>query len=184
MKRELALIILLALMVSGCEQTHYGKEIATIDSLLVELDTVDLMYRRIDTAGMADMSRKFSENLGFVQQAYINRKDTMSQDVALLMSDYRILKKPAKGFKGKYQKAGQELEFTKNQLADLRHDLQNNLLDSNLVEDMLQDELKAVGMLENSVEALKLSTKFTKEKQADIEPRIDSLIQVLKQDES
>ena len=174
---------MLGIIVSGCEQTNFKKEIVKVDSLMVKIDSVELMYRRIDTVGMADMSQKFSENMGFVQQAYINKKDTMPKEVALLMSDYRTLKKPAKGFNGNYQKAGKELKFSKNQLSDLKHDLQNNLLDSILVQDMLDDEMKAVGSIQSSVEDLKLSSEFTKSKRAEVEPRIDSLIQVLKQDE-
>ncbi|MGB6035468.1 MAG: hypothetical protein WBG42_04315 [Cryomorphaceae bacterium] len=184
MKRAIALIFVLAFIASSCEQTHFKREIGKIDSLLVKLDTVELTYRRIDTAGAADLNRKFSENLSFVQQAYINAKDTMPKDVALLMSDYRTLKKPAKGFIGDYQKAGEELKFSKNQLTDLKHDLQNNLLDSILVHDMLEDEMKAVESVGNSVQSLKLSREFTRAKRGEIEPRIDSLIQVLKQDES
>jgi len=178
------LIFVLAFMASSCERTHYKQEIVTIDSLQVRLDTVALMFRRIDTAGISDLSQKFSENLGFVQQAYIKKKDTIPKDVALLMSDYRTLKKPATGFYGNYQKAGEELKFSKRQLSDLKHDLQNNLLDSILVQEMLQGEMKAVGSVENSVQDLKLSSEFTKAKRAKIEPRIDSLIQVLKKDES
>jgi hypothetical protein len=49
---------------------------------------------------------------------------------------------------------------------------------------MLTDERKAAEAIENSVQDLKLSSEFTKTKRAELEPRIDSLIQVLKKDES
>ena len=100
------------------------------------------------------------------------------------MSEYRTLKKPAKGLKSTYQRTGEEIEFSKNQLTDLKHDLQNNLLDSILVQEMLDDERKAVKAVETKVEELKLSSDFTQTKREKIEPRIDSLIQVIKQDES
>jgi len=184
MKKGIALIFGIAFIATRCYQVHFEKEDDAVDSLIAKLETVNLMYQKIDTTGIADLSQKFSENLAFVQHAYINREDTMSQDVALLMSDYRILKKPAKSFSGNYQRASEELQFSKNQLLDLKHDLQNNLLDSNLVQDILQDERSAVSKLENSIQDLKLSSEFTKKKRAELEPRIDSLIQVLKNDQS
>ena len=49
---------------------------------------------------------------------------------------------------------------------------------------MLTDERKALGVVENSVQDLKLSSEFTRTKRAELEPRIDSLIQALKKDES
>jgi len=184
MKRGLAIVVILIVSLTGCDRTTYDHEIATIDSLLVQLDTLDLMHRRIDTTDFATLGQEFTDNLSFVQQAYTNREDTMPKDVAMLMSDYRSLKKPAKGFKDKYQRAAEELSFAKNQLADLRHDLQNNLLDSVFVEEMLTEERQAVKAVSSSLEELKISSDFTKKRREELEPRIDSLIQVLKEKES
>ncbi|MCZ4408593.1 hypothetical protein O3Q51_07225 [Cryomorphaceae bacterium 1068] len=184
MKRGLALAFVIAVVITSCQQTNFQKEIVTIDSLLVKLDTIDLMHRRIDTTDFSKLGQKFSENLSYVQKVYTSREDTMPKDVALLMSDYRALKKPSKGLRDKYQRTNEELKFSKSQLADLKHDLQNNLLDSTLVQDMLLDESEAVSAIESSVQELKVSSEFTKTKRAELEPRIDSLIQVLKQKES
>jgi len=183
MKKIVALFIGLTIIGLGCESTNFSEEIKTIDSLLVELDTIDLMQRRVDTTGFSQSSQTFTENITYVQRTFTDREDTMSKDIAVLMSDYRSLKKPSKGFLGKYQRTREEITFAKNQLADLRHDLQNNLLDSNLVDKMLEDEIKAVDDIKNSVENLQISSDFTRSKREELEPRIDSLIQVLKQDE-
>jgi hypothetical protein len=176
MKKGIALIFGLALIATGCEQTNFDNEIVTIDSLMVRLDTLDLMHKKVDTTDFSKLSQKFTENISFVQAAYTSSKDTMPQDVALLMSDYRMLKKPSKGLKDNYQRTLEEI--------NLKHDLQNNLLDSILVQDMLTDERKALGVVENSVQDLKLSSEFTRTKRAELEPRIDSLIQALKKDQS
>lgn len=183
MKSGFALAFGIAVFITSCQQTNFQKEIVTIDSLLVKLDTIDLMHRRIDTTDFSKLGQRFSENLSYIQEVYTSREDTMPKDVALLMSDYRVLKKPSKGLSGNYQRTNEELKFSKSQLADLKHDLQNNLLDSILVQDMLQDEREAVEAIENSVQELKLSSEFTKTKRAELEPRIDSLIQVLNQEE-
>ena len=183
MKGRITLFLVLVLLATACNRTDYTTEISQIDSLMVELDSAKDMYSSIDTAGFSELSQSFSENTAFVQQVYKQRNDTMPRDVAMLMSEYRELKKPAKGFLVKHKSIGEELDFTEKQLEDLRHDLENNLLDSNFVDRMLTDEMKAVNEVESSVATLKLSGKFTKKKQAEMEPQVDSLIQVLKTQE-
>lgn len=180
MKRNLTLLILIAAIGFSCERTQYAEEIQTIDSLRVELDSSARALDKIDTTGLAAAKTRFTENLYFVQKTYSEREDTMPRDVALLMSEYRSLKKPSTGFLDKYVLASEELEFSKTQLRDLKHDLQNNLLDTNLVEELLTDERKAVEKVVSDVKQLELSNKVTRKKRAEVEPRIDSLIQELK----
>lgn len=184
MRHRLAFICIIIISLVACRQTTYEHEIASIDSLLVQLDTLDLMHRRIDTSDFATLGKEFTENLAFVQKTYTLKEDTMPKDVAMLMSEYRGLKKPAKGFKDKYQRTAEELNFAKSQLADLRHDLQNNLLDSVFVDEMLTDEKEAVKSISSSLEELKMSSDYTKKKREELEPKIDSLIQVLKEEKS
>lgn len=184
MKKIGAILLGIAVLSTACERTHFTEEIATIDSLLVKLDSVDMMHRKIDTSGFTELGRNFSENLAYLQQAYTESEDTIPKNVGMLLADYRSLKKPAKGFIDKYQRLGEEIEFSKAQLADLKHDAQNNLLDSILVSEMLDDERQAAAKVESSVEELKMSSTFSMAKNAELEPRIDSLIQVLKKDKS
>jgi chromosome segregation ATPase len=164
----------------ACQQTHYAREIHAIDSLLVLVDTVRIDYRRIDTTGYAEGSNGFASRIGFVQSAY--KKDTMEREVAMLMANYRDLKKPFSRFKNEYERIGKEIEFSRNQLLDLKHDLEHNLLDSNLVRKMLSSETEAVDQLVFQVNELKLSQKTTRQKRQDLEPKVDSLIQYLKKD--
>lgn len=180
MKRKLTLLILIAFIGFSCERTHYADEIKTIDSLRVELDSAARTLAKIDTTGLAEAKTRFTENLYFVQKTYSEREDTMPRDVAMLMSEYRSLKKPSTGFLDKYALASEELEFSKTQLRDLKHDLQNNLLDTNLVEELLADERNAAEKVLSDVKQLKLSNEVTRKKRAEIEPRIDSLVQELK----
>ena len=181
MKNGITFVLLMLLVFTSCKQTSYKAEITTIDSLLVELDTLDLIHRRIDTTDFATFRKTFTDNISYVQQAYTEGKDTMPKNVAMLMSEYRVLKKPAKGLHKKYTKTAEELKFAKRQLADLRHDLQNNLLDSVFVEEMLIEERQAVKSVSSSLEELKISSDFIEKKREELEPRIDSLIQVIKE---
>jgi len=183
MNKVWGLLIGILVLLTACNRTDFTTEVKKIDSLMVELDSAIALYNSIDTIGFPEISQSFSENTAFVQKIYTDRNDTMPRDVAMLMSDYRELKKPAKGFLVKHKSIGEELDFTQKQLEDLKHDLENNLLDSNFVDRMLVDELEAVQTVEGSVASLKLSSEFTKKKYAEMEPQIDSLIYVLKNQE-
>lgn len=175
-----AFIVLLATLSLGCERTHFSNEISSLDSLRAKLDSAERLHRLIDTTGFHEAGKVFTQKLTFIQQKYTESKDTIPRNVALLMANYRDLKKPSKGFIPEYERTRKELKFSKDQIRDLKHDLQNNLLDTNIVVEMMNSERKAVEDVVARVGQLKLSSEFTRKKRSELEPRIDSLIQTLK----
>jgi len=183
MMRTTAFLVL-SFVALGCQRTHYAEEIRTLDSLRADLDSASNQFRLIDTTGFSNAGRVFTENLAYVQQKYTQSEDTIPREVAMLMADYRDLKKPSKGFISDYERTREELKFSKSQIRDLKHDLQNNLLDTNIVVEMLNDEIKAVEDVVSKVNQLKVSSEYTKQKRAELEPRIDSLIKELKKQPS
>lgn len=166
----------------GCDHTHYTEEIRHIDSLLVVLDSTRNDHRRIDTTGFETAMENYSERMSAVQAAYAERGDTMGYDVAMMMARYRELKKPLERFKDTYEEVSTELDFSRSQLLDLKHDLEHNLLDSNIVERMLRSETEAVEHIEMRTEQLRLSMKTTREKTEIMEPKVDSLLNRLQTD--
>ncbi len=173
-------LIVCCVLIVACDQTKYSKEISQIESMENRLDSVEKILLNIDTLGFTEAGQKFFDNLNFVQQAYTETSDTMPRDVAMLMSDYRSLKKPSKGFMSRFFSVNEELKFSKEQLRDLKEDLEHNRMEAELVKKSLQDESLAVENVISDIEGLRLSAEYTRENRARLEPRIDSLIQVIK----
>lgn len=167
-------------LLAGCTRTRYSEELRQIDAMIVELDSARNIHRRIDTTGYGAAMEKYTERMSSVQESYAMRGDTMDRDVAMMMATYRELKKPLERFKESYTAVSTDLDFTRAQLLDLKHDLEHNLLDSNLVHRMLRQESDAVEHIKMETTQIRTSYKTTREKTEKLEPRIDSLLLHLK----
>jgi hypothetical protein len=175
------LAVLGLIIFSACQQNPHISDISTIERLRVELDSAELVFSKIDTSGYAAFEKKYKRNVAFVQQKLLAKGDTMDRETALFMSEYRELKKPYAQFKTKYEQAEKELEFSENQLITLKHDLKNNNMDTIISKRMMADEVKATESIVSSVKNLYASDQKIRAKTAEMEPRIDSLMNVLKQ---
>ncbi len=173
-------ILLGLILIVGCSRTHYSEELRQIDSMIVELDSARNIHRRIDTTGYGEAMKKYTTRMSSIQGSYASRGDTMERDVAMMMASYRELKKPLERFKKSYAAVSTDLEFTRTQLLDLKHDLEHNLLDSNLVHKMLREEDDAVTRIRMETDQLKMSYKVTEDKTQKLEPKVDSLLHELK----
>lgn len=179
LKFNLALLGLI--IFAACQQNPHDSNISEIEKLKAELDSASLMFSKIDTNGYAVFEKKYKRNVAFVQQQLLAIGDTMDRETALFMSEYRELKKPYSQFKTKYEQADKELKFSENQLITLKHDLKNNAMDTIISKRMVADEIKATESITSSVQNLYSADKQIRAKTAKMEPRIDSLINVLKQ---
>ncbi len=181
MKTRIAITILLStFLLASCNQTNYPNEIKTIDSLLTRIDSAENLYSKIDTSGLYEEGRTFKMKFNFVKNAYEQSEDTLNHDMAILISEYRDLRKPYAQFKDMYVANAKELEFSKKQLFDLRHDLEYNLLDTNFVRRMVNSERDATESLVNETKNLFSGRKSIIDENNRLEPKIDSLITVLK----
>jgi hypothetical protein len=180
MKNYTTFCLLVGLVAVSCQRSEFTSEIKTIDSLIAVLDSAEAIFADIDTTGFRNLGQTFTENMSYVEQHYKKNNDTIPRDVALLMANYRDIKKPAKGFLSNHSKIKGELEYSKQQLRDLKHDLENNLLERNFVDRMVNQEKEAIDKVKGDVSTIKMSEKYTNEKLSKVGPQVDSLILVLK----
>lgn len=167
-------------IISSCTQTQYPDELKTVDSLLTRIDSAEKLHASIDTTGIKEGNRIFQQKFNFVKSNYTKTADTLHREEALLISDYRALKKPYDRFIDQYSANSKELEFSKGQLLDLRHDLEHNLLDTNFVKRMVASEMDATDAVVAETKRLYLGRKTMINKNNELEPRIDSLINFIK----
>jgi hypothetical protein len=175
------IIIILGALATSCKmESQYKREIVLLDSLIYAIDTCIVSLDQMDTLHYTELGKKFSERTNFVQAWYKQRGDTIHRETAMIMAEYRELRKPFMKFKGEYDRVENELVFTKNQLVNLNHDLQHNLLDTNIVNRVFLEERQAAEKVIADTQSLTVSNMVSKRKLAVIEPKIDSLITVLK----
>ena len=172
--------IAILVLISACNETKYPNEIQTVDNLLTRIDSAQKVHAGIDTTGIREGNRVFKQKFNFVKANYTETADTLHREEALLISSYRDLKKPYDRFNDQYSANAKELEFSKGQLLDLRHDLEHNLLDTNFVKRMIASEIEATNAVINETKRLENGRITMIEKNAALEPKIDSLITLIK----
>lgn len=166
---------------SACNQTPYTAEIETVNKLLAKMDSAEQIHARIDTTGLTEGKRVFNQKFNFVTANYTKTPDTLHRQEAMLISDYRNLKKPYDRFSTQYAANAKELEFSKKQLLDLRHDLEHNLLDTNFVTRMVASETEAAERLMAETKRIEDIRTTMIESQSKLEPKIDSLITLIQE---
>jgi len=172
--------LIVVVLMSACNKTNYPTEIEIVDGLLAQIDSAQKIHAAIDTTGIKEGNRIFNQKFNFVKANYTQTADTLHRKEALLISDYRNLKKPYDRFNNQYSANAKELEFSKGQLLDLRHDLEHNLLDSNFVKRMVASEIEATRAVVNDTKRIEDIRNTMIETNNKLEPRIDSLINLIK----
>lgn len=125
-------------MVSCSDNSErYKKEIAELDSLVKELDKAEIQFKAIDSEKVALTYGGLDE---LMEQTTELIKDTLQKDEAILLSDFRSIKKPLREFKMRSSILKTEIVVTKDQLTHLSHDLKNGLLKEEDISKYVQSE--------------------------------------------
>lgn len=125
--------------------------LAEVEKLEAEISKCSDSLQLADTSLTGNLLRKSSENLKFIQD---NFHDTMPKEIAIILSDYSASRKSLRMFQQSYSDAVQELNFSRNQLAALKTDIQNSLMDENQFADFYSSESKSVEKLNELVKNL------------------------------
>lgn len=179
MKLPIAILIL-STALFACNSTPYTEEIEEARSLIESLDSASTELAQIDTSGYRNASKAYAVKVGYIQNQYANAGDTIDRELAEILTGYKELKKPYQQFVSKYETTQKEIEFSRKQLKNLKYDMEKASLDTQMVAEFMQTERDAVQKVITSVEQLKNSKSVTKVKAAIWEPKIDSVITVLK----
>lgn len=178
--KRLTLIVGVLFVAVACNQTHYRAEINTIDSLLTKLDSTDKELAALDTSGLESAGRSFRQKFQYIQQLHEEAGDTIDRDLAFLLADFRSLRKPYAHLKSEYASAKKEMDFSKNQLVNLRHDLENNLLDTNIVHKVVKTESEATQEAIFKTQAVLEKKNFLDKKSKILLPKMDSVVAIIK----
>ncbi len=180
MSKILGYLLLVTLVLVGCQRTQLPSEVKSIEHLKAQLDSAIIVHDGIDTTGYRQFRKSYVSKLGFVEQTYIANGDTINRDLAFFLTEYRILKKPYRDFKAKYEQAEKDLIFTNEQLLTLKYAVEHNELKSKLVSDYILNETVAVNKIGATVKQLAISNTHTREIAVQLEMKMDSVIALLK----
>ena len=148
-----AIVTIIGFGYTRCNTHDYSKEIEHVDSLLVVSEEMHQYMINIDSAAVVEKIKIVNKDFKFVQ-------DSLDSDLILQSSAYlaqlKIVKKMSDTFLSEYKTLKEESSYSIDQLNDLKKDLQNGSLDSEEAKKYLNDESKALVILEKHFQKLKM----------------------------
>jgi len=126
MKFKLYTLILGLVITSyGCQQPLVEKQLAEIDSLANRIDNIEALVLEINVDSLSKYSKQMSADLKTLHDYY---QDTISWEKAKFLSSYHRINKAFGKYIDKSYWYTEEIEFSKKQLADLKHDLEKGII--------------------------------------------------------
>lgn len=172
----IGLILLLAM----CQnKSPYEREMASIASLQVAVDSAIAATHRIDTTMIRNSERKWSEKLDLILNNFKDGSDSIPDSLHSLLTAYRQGIAHAAWTTDHTALLLQELVLTRNQLDNLYHDLAYNLLDAKNVKKAYDAECTAADSALARAEYLR-ETAEEIHVRPEIETGIDHVLEQLK----
>ena len=167
----------------SCNQGHPAVK-ARIDKVISVLDSTNLMTAKIDFEAEEANAQKIKSDMEFIQA---NFKDTLTHSMGYLLSDYHALldgeEEEEKKQAGKEQyeiMLKKELDYTKKQLLNLRHDAENTDVTIETLNKYLEAESTAVFKLNDYVKHKQLEFERKNNQFKLLQPKVQAFIDSLK----
>lgn len=169
--RRLTFVTFLFLF-SSCGSLSWKSPEARVAELEEVLEISKASFHEMDTVWMQDSFEEINKNIEELKKLNIN-------DSLPLFADYKILKEALMEFMKARPVLGEDLDFCKLQLINLKSDVANGYLDEKEFENNFTIEKKAVERISNKIEIyhaglLKFKVKFNKSN-SEFNRLIDSL---------
>ena len=133
----------------SCGRKNNSDQLQKIDSLIVVLDELEKKIQTIDTAKIGEIYRVCNADLVFIQKNY---KDTMDRELAIFLSDYHALKKSSTRLMESIVDQDYEIGYSKNQLKNLKLDLNNDLYNEDLFAEYFNSEQSAIEKMDETIQ--------------------------------
>jgi hypothetical protein len=149
----IAIVTSISLGYTRCNPNDYSKEIDQVDSLIIVAVEMHQFMINIDSVDVVEKAEIVNADFKFVQ-------DSLQGDLIIKSANYldhlKIVKKMLNGFLGDYETLKKESSYSIDQLNDLKKDLQNGSLDPEEANKYINDEAKALALLNKHFQKLKL----------------------------
>lgn len=167
---------------SSCKQGNgYSKEVATLDSLKVQLNKADSIISKADTVLI---NKDCSHIMVTLELIKMSNKDTMSSAAAGIFRDFNKIRWSLQTFLGKKNVIKSEINKSIGQITHLSHDLQNGLIKADSVSIYYNFELKRATELVETVRFAIADINNQLPIYKVVAPQADSLVSRLKNHES
>lgn len=133
----------LGLLFTACSPRYVRDGIKNIDKLKLSLDTVAIQIQNLDTLMIKN---KFEQYMATIQIIKTFEDDHYTPNEWAVMTQYGQIRKPVRNFLREMKNFQKELEYSTNQLNNLRYDLKKRLLSKEQFNEYFNKEQEAISM--------------------------------------
>ncbi|MFH1320879.1 MAG: hypothetical protein ABII90_09540 [Bacteroidota bacterium] len=172
------LFIFLPLILSSCKNVDVKKEVSAIDSLGQVVEKAHLHLKEINIENAKKIREEINTNMDFVKTHY---QDTLSWDISKLLSDYHSIQKTLKHFLRIKEYLEKEIVYSNEQLKNLKHDIEKEIITKEQFNTYYEAEMKAVSGLKKEIKLYVDMAKEKIEKFNSINPKVGEVVKKFKE---
>jgi hypothetical protein len=173
--REIFYIVLtiITLGLTSCvnEQFYTAYE-NRLDSLNASLEASASSFEQIDTVVVFNQNRTIMTSLDSIRRMQVDIVDGT-------INDYNNIGRAYKTFFRMYPLVMSELQYSRQQLADLKHDVENRHLDEELTTNYYDQEMDAVALLKRKMDKLSEIAEKQGKQFERLNPKVERIIDSL-----
>ncbi len=160
-------------LLSSCTHKE-DKELATLDTFNIFIKKADSLYATIDYKKLNETVISINEKLKLIDQKY--NGDTISKETALIIENYKGIGNVLTQFYNQSKKLEEEIEESEKQIADLRHDIEKNIVKEEKMEEYVEREKEALQEVCTQVQLTQRSIGLTLVDYESMIPKIEQLL--------
>lgn len=144
------LVVLSTVLFQACNtSSDHPDKVKTVDSLLSALSEAEKQLRTLDTTSIIARTNSLDSTLNTLME---NKPDTIDRETGILAERLMTQKRPFDTFRNKKTLFLKQVEYTKEQLSNLSHDLNKNLVPAEKIEEYFATEKrKASDLIETAL---------------------------------
>lgn len=158
---------------ASCEGNQFADKIHTLDSLSLEVKRLIDSIETVDTNSYKIAASTIETNIKLIRNEL---KDTITQDEARILSDYKMIRKSLGNFSDKINAIHKELLYTEEQLNNLSKDLSRGYIEASKADEYFSIEVtSAQAVLEDGWTTLTNSPVYLKMFE-ELQPKVEEFI--------
>lgn len=181
MKKHLFVVIVIAAVAFvACKNEKNEKALAGIKDLRVKLAGTDSVLASVNRDEIDRLEAEVKNNSQFIQFNVGKVGDTLDFKTALLLTDYRALRKQFAGYSEDHKRLTAAVDSASKSLDNLEHDLMNNTLAEGLTpEGSLKQEEEQVKQMYDFAVDLRSGYTAAKLEHDTLAPKISDYMKLL-----
>ena len=168
----------LSTILFACQSNEYKAELNEIESLNKTIDTAEQKILALDTAEIYRRLNKQIHDLNFIQ----TNIDSMSRTNAFILNEYAAYKKAYSKWGEKIPIFFKEIELRRNQLTDLKKDIQNDIHIKDSILSYIDKEDYYISALRQIVHQMEFGLHSIDSVYLKSQLRVDTIISNIKSD--